>query len=196
MSPDSGDCGEMPHRKYARVWLPPLSQSEGLSPWGSDVFPEHTNPLKCTEWLAARRGDPGDRAARTAFWGAGRRSLKVKEWLAQEAKSWKQCGCQQYNVGKHHWVTKWTTVIIFGLFNRKQHKRRLWKCNHPQWHLQTWRNMYWLTHVCSFQIKYLLQKAGEQREEQSSSRTYMCTWCWMKLWLPLLRAQTSTMPCI
>lgn len=194
MSPDSGDCGEMPHREYPRVWLSPLSQSEGLSPWGSDVLSEHTNSLKCTEWLAAWRGDRDDIAARTAFWGAGRRSLKVKEWLAHEAKSWKKCGCRQYNVGKHHWVTKWTSYYFWS-FQPEATQAQTMEMQSPTVAPPKMKE-HVMTHVCSFQIKYLLQEAGEQREEQSSWRTYMCTWCWMKLWLPLLRAQISTMPCI
>lgn len=105
-SPDSGDCGEMWHRRYSEIWLSPLSQTEDFIPLRTQCFSEHTKLSEGTCWPAAWRRDPGDTAARTALGGAGHRSLKVKEGLAQEVKGWKWCGCQWYNVGKCYWVIK------------------------------------------------------------------------------------------
>lgn len=156
------------HRRYPRVWLPPLSQREGFislkTCWS-------TNTLKCNTVSGNMKGGPKRRSSKDSTLMSKEQVFEGQEWLAHKAKAWKQCGCRQYNVGKCHEVTKWTTVITFGLFNQKQHKQRLCKCNHSQWRLQIWRNVYRDMYVHSKSNTFCKRVENKQK---NSWRNYMC----------------------
>ena len=156
------------HRRYPRVWLPPLSRREGFislkTCWS-------TNTLKCNTVSGNMKGGPKRRSSKDSTLMSKEQVFEGQEWLAHKAKAWKQCGCRQYNVGKCHQVTKWTTVITFGLFNQKQHKQRLCKCNHSQWRLQIWRNVYRDMYVHSKSNTFCKRVENKQK---NSWRNYMC----------------------
>ena len=179
------------HRRYPRVWLPPLSQRAGFISLRISCVVEAPTFWSVTQCLGTWGEDPKDTAARTALWWA-KRVFEGQKRLAHEAKAWKRCGRRQYNAGRRHWVTKWTTVTTTGLFNQKQHKHRLRKCNHPQRHLQIWRHVYWDRHAHSKSNTF--RKRVENKEKNCWINYMRLGVGWSSVWLPLLRTRTCPLP--